>query len=251
MKLFLSGFLPGVLLASSSVSAVPLGKLYEPIFGLRVKSLVEGAAVGSWPDNPVQLNDGRIFYNEGEVKQIVNGSPRTLQYTAGECPPMNGSMVLAGTTDNRLVVGFSPRTFDKINDIVGIINPDNLECEVVASAPEGTSEIVALTTDKNDAIYYVIAAGVAEVFQFFKLLSGKQPQHLFSVTGNMPNSIAVDASGSLYASWYSKDNSVYSNQITRWDAETNSCQFMPVMVLRASAPMEQKQPMLLWAAPTE
>ncbi|WP_062260014.1 hypothetical protein [Endozoicomonas arenosclerae] len=188
-----------------------------------VKTLLHGVAAGAWPDNPVKLADGRIFFHDGQVEQVTSEKAvATLHYDQSTCPDMNGSFALSATSDQKLVVGFNPVSIkdNESKPVLGLIDPDTGHCQVLTKTPEGSYLVLAITVDRHDTIYYAAASNALKGVGFYKFPKGASPVLLFTVPKNIPDDIAVDSKGNLYASWYSIDGHLYHNQITVWKPST-------------------------------
>lgn len=224
MKSLLFGI--GALLVAPSVFSAPAMTFSKSVKTVKehwVTTKLQGVAAGSWPSSPVQLKDGRIFFNNGAIEQISGSTATTLNYNQSDCPSMNGAFGLEATSDDQLVIAFSPSDIssDKPYPVLGMVDPDTGTCRVLAYSLPGTSEEVALSSDHQDNFYYVVASGGIDTFQFYKYSEKSGTKKLFSFIGNMPDDIAVDSKGNLYASWYSKVDAQYHNQVTVWDVQTS------------------------------
>ena len=222
MKSLLFG-ISALLVASSvfSAPAITFSKSVKEVKEHWVTSKLQGVAAGSWPSSPVQLTDGRIFFNDGTIKQIVGNTAVALDYDQSECPALNGSFGLEATSDDQLVIAFSFLSSGKSYPVLGMVNPGTKACWVLAYSPPWSVEEVALTSDHQDNFYYVTASGGKDTFEFYQYArKNSSNKLLFSVAGNMPDDIAADSKGNIYASWYSKAEAKYSNQVTVWNAQT-------------------------------
>ena len=205
-----------------SAPALHFEKNPSPVKDHWVKTLIQGQAVGPLPSSPVMLKDGRVYFQSGDINLISDGKLQSFTYDQTECPPMNGSMGLAVTSDDQLITGFSPSSFKSTKGYpaVGMINPDTKSCKVLSRYPEGGVEFVALTVDQHDNIYYSLASGGPDSFQIFRYTtsgsdtSPSNPEVLYTIPKSMPNDIAVDSEGKVYVAWYSKTGDQFHNQVT-------------------------------------
>lgn len=207
-----------------SVSAMAFGESEKTVKEHWVRSKLEGVAAGAWPSSPVQLRDGRIFFNDGDIEQITSDTTsKTVNYDQSSCVPVNTAYGLEGTPDNQLIVPFSPMDTQspKPYPVLGMVNPDTGACRVLAKSPPYTQFQTSLTSDKQGNYYYVVSTLEEDGFQFFKYSEKSGSKKLFSYVGNnIPVDIAVDSKGNLYTSWYSKIEAQYHNQVTVWNAQT-------------------------------
>lgn len=166
-------FSMGALLLAPSVLSAPaitFSKSEKTVTEHWVTSKLQGVAAGSWPSSPLQMKDGSIYFNDGAIEKISGNTAITLNYHQSSCPSMNGSFGLEATSDDQLVIAFSPLDIAsrKPYPVLGMVNPNTGACRVLAYSPPGTSEEMALTSDHQDNFYYVIASGGINTFQIYK-----------------------------------------------------------------------------------